>query len=335
MEARMYTAFVLVKNIDSDCDELNFSNFKLKEIQQDDDDFFKEARNSLFPGSHADKGDWIYERCYQDTIANLVNTISNDIENILFLLRLFKVGDLVFLAPCIKKPDGTLLRQLPYRVMSDISPSQNYQLQAQECSQFDEFATKISSQKNWESAWFQTARRFFLYGSSKEFNPRHNLIDRIVDYMIVMESILVPEKDFVGRRLRERSISLLNDFNPDQNDPKLLLRDFYEIRSRIVHGDNISSNSNVLHRNVEFENIVRKVIIEAIKTFPEDDSERMDFLKQLFDVCDGDKATQVYQDFCSIKETAEKKRCFDLISKRLQKIGVFTENRKQKTENRP
>jgi hypothetical protein len=326
----MYTAFVLVKNLDSKSDELNFSNFRLKKIQQDDDDLFDEARKSLFPGEHADKDDWIYERKYHAITPKCYNRILNDINDILFLLRLFKVGDLVFLQTHIKGTDQKPLCQLPYRVIIDISPFHMYEMQNNECSQFDEFASEIMFRKNWHSPWFQTARRFFLYGSSKEFNPKISEVDRIVDFMIVMESILVPERDFVGRRLRERAASLLKTHDIDYSGTKRLLRDFYELRSTIVHGSDVSSFKNVIkNKHIEFENIVRKVIIEAVKVLAEDDAHRQKYLKGLFDVSDNDRANKVYEDFCAIKNINERRRCSDLISNRLSK----TENRKQKTEN--
>ncbi|MFA4901444.1 MAG: hypothetical protein WC600_01735 [Desulfobaccales bacterium] len=266
-------------------------------------------------------GDWVYERSYPDIVLDdLTDIIPNDVEDTLLLLRLFKVGDLVFTNHCITEQDEPMFRQLPYRVMADIRPFQKYELENEECSEFDKFSSEMMSQNNWDSAWFQTARRFFLYGSSKYFNSIKNEVDRIVDYMIVMESILVTENNFVGRRLRERAASLLK--NPDiyDNGIKSLLRDFYKVRSKIVHGDDISSfKDSIRDKQIinKFESIVREIIKEAIKSVPEGEENRKVFLKRLFDVCDGDRATKVYQDFCAIKDATEKNRCFDSISKHL------------------
>ena len=54
----MYKVSVLVKNLDSNSDELMFAKFRLKKIAEDDDDLFQKARNFLFPGK-ADKSDYI------------------------------------------------------------------------------------------------------------------------------------------------------------------------------------------------------------------------------------------------------------------------------------
>jgi hypothetical protein len=192
------------------------------------------------------------------------------------------------------------------------------------------------SLRNWNSPWFQIARRFFLYGSSKEFNIVHNEVDRIVDFIIVMESILVPEDDgSSGSRLRRRAVAIIDDFKINQNNINKIISDFYKVRNIIVHGGNVSSQHDILKKNYEFETIVRKVIIEAIRRIPVGAENRKTFLKQLFDVGPRERSSKVYNDFCAIKDINEEKKCFDLISKRLRKSGFFTENGKQKTENSP
>jgi len=329
----MYRVSVLVKNLDSNSEELNFAKFKLKKITEDDDDLFQKARNVLFPGK-ADKCDYIYERNYTAIGSNLLSIIIKDIEDALFLLRLFKVGDLGFLSPCIHKPDGTLLRQFPYRIMTDICPFIEYEIQDDECSKFDNFVSNIMSQNNqqsWNSPWFQTARRFFLYGSSKEFNPIHNDVDRIVDYMVTMESILVPESNFIGSRLRKRAASLLRRYNICQGETEDLLKSFYNLRSKIVHGDIIFSkkNNNILDKsNVrKFEKIIRDIIIISILAMPEDDNNRKKYLKNLFDINDDDRAKKIKEDFRAIKDTEKRNEVSDFITKHIGKpLRSKTEN---------
>ena len=261
-------------------------------------------------------GDWVYEKAYYDF--DDPTEIGLDLENDLFLLRLFKIGDLVFSHPRIREPNGNLLSQLPYRIMSQINTTNKYSLMVDECSQFDEFAAEILSHENWSSTWFQTSRRFFLYGGGKEFSPAHDQIDRIVDYMIAMESALVPESDFVGRRLRERAVLLISNHNIDHENAKRILKNFYDIRSIVVHGGNYSSiKSGVLKKSFEFETILRWVIIEAVRKLPFDDADRKTFLKNLFDVSDQARADTVLGDFCAIKDENEQKRCFNLMAKRI------------------
>lgn len=145
------------------------------------------------------------------------------------------------------------------------------------------------------------------------------MLDRIVDYITVLETILVPEKDFLGRRLRERAAALLRDKQIDIDDTKHLLRDFYNIRSVIVHGSDISSSKDsILKRNMDFEQVVRHVIVESLRVVPIG-VDRDRFLKNLFDIGDETRSEKVYNNFCSIKNNFEKTKCFERISERLQK----------------
>lgn len=312
----MIKSFVLVKNIRSKSEELNFESFKLVKIGSSWDYDLKTAQH-LFARAMPLYKDWFYERAYDDN-DEILEKIPFDIEDTLLFLRLFKPGDLVFLHLCIENENGELLSQLPYRVMAYIHTTHMYNIESEECAEFDAFTKEISSLNNLTSAWFQTARRFFLYGGGKEYNPRHNEVDRVVDYMTALEAILVPEHDgFIGRRLRERAVSLLKCHNIDPDDTKRLLRDFYNVRSAVVHGSDISPfKAGILKRNIDLETVVRNIIVEALKTLPKKDKDRVAYLKQLFDVSDQDRSQRAFSDFCSIKCETEKRKLYNRISNR-------------------
>ncbi|MDO9069838.1 MAG: HEPN domain-containing protein [Deltaproteobacteria bacterium] len=313
----MYLGFALVKNLRSSASELIFSDFTLRNIQQGDIDVLRRAQE-LFPGGHASYGDWIYERSY-DTIADdQWERISVDTENILLLLRLYRVGDLVFLQPCTQEPGGRFLHQLPYRVMSYIPPTHRFEMGSDECSLFDEFAADIISLENWSSTWFQITRRFFLLGSSTEFNPRLTYFDRVVDYMISLEATLVPDRGFVGSRLSERAASLLTVLDMDRDDTKRILKKFYDIRSKVAHGaDTIRLIDAALENADVFEKIVRMTIVEALRKTPADNACRKTFLKELYEVPDSKRTETIYKVFCDIKDQGEKNKCFAQLSKRI------------------
>jgi len=307
----MHKCFVLVKNLRSNSRILKFSDFKLWKVGSDRS--LKETQQ-LFPKRYPLYEDYVFEKSYEDKDSE---RIPFDIEDTLLLFRLFGTGDIFFTNPQIEDPNGDRYGQATYPVMvyNNVTHSK-YRIETNDCQRFDTFVSNLLSMPNWSSHWFKIARRFFLYGGGKEYNPIHNLVDRVVDYMIVLEAILVPEKDFVGRRLRERAVSLLiaHKINPD--DTKRLLRDFYNVRSTIVHGGDMSVfKNNVLNRIIDFETIVRKIIIEALRVFP-NGNERRVYLKRHFDICDKDRSLKVYNDFCSIKKEAEKANCRDLILKR-------------------
>jgi len=312
----MINSFVLVKKLKSTSKELFFANFKLWKIDSSFNNDLSKAQR-LFPKVWPLYEDYVYERAYDDN--NGRERAPYDIEDTLLLMRLFKIGDLFFVSPCIEESNGDLAGQLPYPAMVYTHTTNRYNIEAKECGKFNLFASEILSLPNWFSEWFKIARRFFLYGGGKEYNPRNNLVDRVVDYITVLETILVPEEDFLGRRLRERAAALLkvNDHHIDVDDTKRLLRDFYRVRSAVVHGGDISRfKIAVLKRNVDFESIVRQVIVESLRVLPVGDG-RKTFLKNLFDIGDQTRSERVFNNFCSIKSDTEKAKCHERISKRL------------------
>lgn len=309
----MRNSFALVKRLNSNSDELIFNKFRLSKISHGDGSTLQEAQR-LFSKARAVYGDWIYKRQYEDTEDSA--RIPFDVENTLLLLRLYKNGEIFFVQPCIENADGNLSCQLPYPVMVSITTTLKYEINIEELSSFDAFASEIMSQENWSSNWFKIARRFFLYGGGKEYNPDHDQLDRIVDYMTALEATLVPESDFVGRRLRERAVKLLNAVELESQ--KRLLRDFYDVRSTIVHGSKIEPKQRKVLKNIaDFEKIVRGVLVSSLRTIPSNDDDRNNFLKQLFPICDQTRAEQVFNDFCKIKDEYEKGNCFKKISKRI------------------
>lgn len=313
----MINSYVLVKKFRSTSEELYFADFKLWKIGSSYDNDLKEAQR-LFTKAWPLYEDYVYEKTYADDEDG--ERAFDDIEDTLLLMRLFKTGDLFFVSPCKEEENGGLASQLPYPVMVYTHTTNLYKFEADECAKFDSFASEILSLPNWSSKWFKIARRFFLYGGGKACNPRHGLLDRIVDYISVLETILVPEKDFLGRRLRERAAALLKDKQIDTDDTKRLLKDFYDVRSVIVHGSDISSfNYPVLKRNMDFEQVVRQIIVESLRAIPNGD-DRDIFLKDLFDICDQTRSKKVYNDFCSIKSKTEKANCYERISKGFRRI---------------
>jgi len=309
----MINSYVLVKNLRSKSEELHFADFKFVRIGSNSDYDLKQAQK-LFSRAMPLHKDWFYERNYLGD-DELQENIPFDVEDTLFFLRLFKTGDIVFQNLAVETNNSELLNQLPYRIMAYIHTTQMYQFESEECTAFDAFAKEMRSQRNLTASWFRTARRFFLYGGGKEFNPFHDEVDRVVDYMTALEALLVPERDFVGRRLRERAASLLINNNTDLEDVKYVLKGFYDVRSALVHGSNISDfKDGILKRIDDFESVVRAIFVQALKTLPENDKDRKAYLKNLFDVSDRDRSEQAFKDFCSVRDRSEQNRLFDRIS---------------------
>lgn len=93
---------------------------------------------------------------------------------------------------------GNTLVQFPYRAMHDLNSysTLRFEVLPEECQLWKAFAADIRTSRSWSSDWFAAARRFFLSGGAKQFNPGWDDVDRIVDYATVLESTLVPEKGY-------------------------------------------------------------------------------------------------------------------------------------------
>lgn len=334
----MYTAYVLVKNLDrapgeqnADRAVLDFADFKISTIPQFEGPHGNWLTNARGTFPEAQIGDWVYEKSYSSpppaagAAPSGLGRIPEDIEDTLLLLRLFKEGDLSFVRVKIRGEDGKLYRQYPYRVISDIATVLPYRFAQTECPKWNAFARELKSLPAWSSSWFRVARRFFLYGGGKELNCykeagagiENNEVDRIVDYTIALEAALVPEKDFVGRSLRERAVHLVHVGDAKSEETKRLLRDFYNIRSTIAHGSPLSDEQRglITANRVQFELIVRKVLVEGIRRLPPDEGERRKMLEQLWHPSDADRAQKIFEDFGKIKDKEERRHLAGRLAK--------------------
>lgn len=305
----MATAFALVWNLCSQDTQLPFKNFRLWKISQGDVEKITKVRE-MFP--KACYGDWIYERRFSDGVSR----IGYDIEDDLFLLRLFEAGDLTF-AGVVIHDNGRTSRLMPYRVISELVSSSTYpyKLNQNKCNQWDAFAREMMSLPAWYSKWFGVARRFFLYGGGKEFNPEIDEVDRVVDYMIALEAALVPERDFVGKRLRKRAEAILPP-NGNEDVPKLI-QNLYDIRSTIAHGSALCAEQKTYlnQEHKRFETLVRQVLIETLKRFSRDEQERRCQLVNLDDISDDDREETLVQVFHLIKNAEKRKHALEMLGK--------------------
>src|ERR1700678_976974 len=273
----MYTLYVLVRNLASRGQplrgaQLRLRDFRLQEIRQGDQAAVRELRR-LLRTDDVNYGDWLLEREYQDAPPTAgqdpagVGRIPIDAEDTLFLLRLFRPGDLTFARLAIRLPNDSCVIQTSYRMIGDslnnsIFP---YVIQQDECASCDRFADDLVRTPAWGSTWFAVARRFFLYGGVKEFSPTWDEVDRLVDYTVALEAALVPERDFLGARLRNRAARLISADENGANAVVRQIRSLYEFRSKSVHGAPLSGQSRIVLSNEcpGFESLVRVVLVEA------------------------------------------------------------------------
>ena len=83
----MCEVFVLVRNVQSSAEPLDFGEFTIGKVDSRYDEFRK-----LFGSEDVSREDWILEkRCTGRT-----ESVFKDLEDILLLLRLFRPGDIAF-----------------------------------------------------------------------------------------------------------------------------------------------------------------------------------------------------------------------------------------------
>jgi hypothetical protein len=301
----MFKAFILVRNIESTVEGLDFGEFTLKLVGLR----FRELREVL-SSVDVNPDDWILEKSY--TILPLgppgspVGGIPNDIEDILLLLRLYKPGDISFIKQAIIPPSGNTLVQFPYRAMNDLNSysTLRFEVRAEECESWKGFADGVRESRSWNSDWFAAARRFFLSGGAKQFNPKWDDVDRILDYATALESTLVPEKDYNRRRISRRTAALIAPDNPAEAEVIVQsMKRFYDIRSRIVHGTRLSDeNREWLFENCgQVELRVRQVLVAAVQKLPPGEEDRRVVLAGLYDPTDEDRGSFALEKFREIK----------------------------------
>jgi len=300
----MFQAFILVRNLNSSAERLDFGEFTITPVGLQ----FKELRE-VFSSVDVNRDDWIFEKSYAELPpgppGSPVGGIPNDIEDILLLLRLYRPGDISFVKQAIIQPSGRTSVQFPYRAMNDLNSYSllRFSFQSLECLSWSGFAATVRQGQSWRSDWFTAARRFFLSGGAKPFNPKWDEVDRVVDYATALESTLVPERDYNTRRVSRRAAALIAPNNAGEADViAKLIRSFYDIRSRIVHGSALGDeNRKWLTENcTQIEILVRQVLVAAVQNLPSGEKDRRTVLVELYDPTDEDRGNSALDRFREI-----------------------------------
>jgi hypothetical protein len=315
----MFEAFVLVRNLQSTAASLDFGEFTIKPVGTRFTAF-----REVFSSTDVNQDDWIFEKPYEDLPAgppgSAVGGIPNDIEEALLLLRLFKPGDISFVKLAIVLPNGNTQVQSLYRAMNELnsySPNK-FQVAPDECAVWKDFADDIRRGQSWGSAWFAAATGFFLSGGAKQWNPRLDDADRILDYAAALEATLVGDRDFLKRRLANRAARLIAPDDPKlQGDVLALMGKFYDVRSVIAHGNELGDEDrNWLNANdEEIELRVRQVLRTSVQTLPPEKIARRMSLARVYDPTDEDRGDFAFGKFQEIKTTPVRRDIAEKIMK--------------------
>lgn len=305
-----FTAYILIQNFESKSKELVFEKFRIQRIDNSNWDKCKEV---FRPVSVKRYGQHFIERRYKK-VPNLpkgeedisgLGRIPYDSEDLMLLLRLFRTGDIVFIAQAIKTSEGDVLSQYQYPMaFSEYHSPYHYKMSEDDAQTFNVFHKETPKRPGWSSQWFKIARRYFLWGGSKEFHPgRDN--ERILDYMIALEALFVHEADFVSRRLRERAVAILGGSEVEKSSLRRMLNEFYGIRSTLAHGDALSPEQIMIleKKRLDFEDGVRRLMRKALENCPPSEDERRRYLSGLYEISDVERAEKIISDFRAIKES--------------------------------
>jgi hypothetical protein len=304
-----YTTYILIKNFESESKKLVFDEFSITKIDNSNYDELKGIFKSVCVYRF---GQHFIERRYsevpslpegEDDESGLGRILYNS-EDLMLLLRLFKVGDLAFVAQTIKRPNGDCESQYPYpRAFSTYTSPFHYRMTEEEIPAFNAFYVEAAKWRGWDSEWFKIARRYFLWGGSKEFHPgRDN--ERILDHVMALEAAFVPERDFVSRRLNERMTALLGGTQGERSSFRKMMNEFYGIRSALAHGDTLSSKQIMIlkGKRLEFEDGVRRLLRKILENCRAGENERRRYLSELYDISDVERAKKIISDFSAIKD---------------------------------
>jgi hypothetical protein len=316
-----YIAYILIKNFESTSKKLGFDKFSIIRV---DSRNWEEIKKIFSPIPVYKTGQHYIERRYEkvpplysdaDDVSGF-GRIPYYSEDLMFLLRLYKVGDIVFEAQVIKDPDNNISHQYQYPVaFSNYHSPCHYKMSEEDVIKFNKFLEEVSECPGWNSECFKITRRYFLWGGSKEFFPgRDN--ERILDYMIALEAAFVPETDFVTRRLRERTAAILSRKDKEKSIFKKRIDNFYRIRSFLAHGNPLSSKQiKILEEESSFfENDIRQLLRHILKAFPPNKNGRKEYLCKLGDISDEEKGDKIIEDFRRIKDKAVRKKAIKSVS---------------------
>jgi hypothetical protein len=319
----MVHAHALVLNLSSSANVLDFGEFTLRLIDASN---HQKAKDS-FQTDDMLEGDWAFTKKYSDESAGLLTDgipqkIPQDVEDILFLLRMYKVGDISFYRQIFRPADGTVLVQSPYSFMNSLNRNSAFtsEFEPEECQRYIEYANGIRSAQSWTASWFNIARNYFMHGSSKEYLPQYPEVERIVNYGTALEATLTPEQDFTKNRFSNRASRLIaeNDENPKKTIERM--KELYNMRSTIVHGRALTQEQiDWLTDNAyEIELSVRHVLSLGVQKIPPDEDGRVRYLSDLYDVEDTKRGNAAWDAFCQIDTETVREDTIKKIAKKMK-----------------
>lgn len=136
----------------------------------------------------------------------------------------------------------------------------SYELLVDELPFFEKFRSSVESLKSKSNEWTRKACLGLGY-----FGRSHHQQDatyQLIDLFMSLEALLLQENDELALRLALRGANLLGPDGESRKEIYNTLRDFYNVRSRLVHGSELGPrHKELLARVGELRELTRRTLL--------------------------------------------------------------------------
>jgi hypothetical protein len=214
-----------------------------------------------------------------------VDGIINNLDELLLIFRLFKTGDIIITDSLFENKETG--GKSTNRYSLDRFSILKYRFTQSEIVSFNNFKNNLKKKIGFNNKFYKFSLNYFTAGINKGFSNNLESLDRIVDYFIALESLFLMESE--GENLTEIISNRISNFLKVKDAIKIV-KYFYNIRSRVVHGDYIFKSEYELKKKIEevkiklpeFENLIRQIFIKFFDYNPKNKNEFCKFLNKLY-----------------------------------------------------
>jgi hypothetical protein len=277
--------FVTLSNFQSPDSKLDFGDFEIFKVEPGPvaAGWRRNFNSSRVP-------EWILAKTFrnyviEDDDLSGSDNIIRELQNILFLLRLFRSGDLIFSNILVRTPENA---NGSTGVFNIFAASQiKYHLKLQDVGSFTDFRNQIQFKRGYKNRFYDFFRKRFMEGMDSFFFYSADNYQRIVDYVIALESIfLIDNPTFYKQRIFSRRISqFLENLSVEATAAEI-----YKVRSNIVHGTYIALSQQQREKRTEklhkhfpaFESLIRNCLRKLFDYDFQSKMEIVKFMKKLY-----------------------------------------------------
>ncbi len=287
-----YIFHTVVSNFKTDVDRLKFEDFVIIKLKQGKEaaGWRKKLGSKKIPRFILEKEFKNYK--IEDNDITYCDNVIEYIWKLLFIFRLYKPGDLLFLDDLIhdinKDEDFTNV------YIKDTQSDMKYSFYQNEIGDFESFRKKIFNTNIFNNNFFKIFINYFMSGVNRGINfSSFFRLERIIDYFIALESVFLIDGSsyFISHLISERISRLLsNDEKFDKTKVKKLIKFIYNLRSKIVHGNFIDIREEDKNKKLndikteimEFEKVIREAFKDIVNYNFSSKIELEKFLKQIY-----------------------------------------------------